>query len=57
MGAKGIDLGQRVNRHITAKGLTLSVPQDVTNVIKTKSRLRVLVGIVPIELDFCFFHI
>ena len=35
--------------------LTLSAPRDVTNFIKTKSRLRVLVGRVHIELDFRFF--
>ena len=34
---------------------TLSAPQDVTNVIKTRSRLRVWVGIVHILLDFQFF--
>ena len=39
------------------KGLTLSVQQDVTNVIKTRSRLRVWVGIVQIWLDFRLFFV
>ena len=42
-------------RPMDAKGLTISAPQNFTNIIKTRSRLRVWVGIVHIELDFFFF--
>ena len=41
--------------HITYSILTLSAPRDVTNAIRTRSRLRVWVGIVHIYVEFRFF--
>ena len=49
---------KKKNRYVTVhfpSCLTLSAPQDVTNAIKTRSRLRVWVGRVQILMDFPFF--